>query len=80
MLTGFAPLRRIDESGQSVRFGLGIAVLVVVLVTIPLAWSVEQIIERNDLTTGVEVATREWLGDQSGYVVSDGDASPSHSG
>ena len=78
MLTGFAPLRRIDESGQSVRFGLGIAVLVVVLVTIPLAWSVEQIIERNDPTTGVEVATREWLGDQFGYVVSDGDASPPH--
>jgi hypothetical protein len=44
---------------------------VVVLVTIPLAWSVEQIIERNDLTTGVEVATREWLGDDSGYEVLD---------
>jgi hypothetical protein len=39
---------------------------------------VEQIIERNDLTTGVEVATREWLGDQSGYEVRDGDASPPH--
>ena len=71
VLTGFAPLRRIEESGQSVRFGLGIAILVVVLVTIPLAWSVEQIIERNDLTTGVEVATREWLGDDSGYEVLD---------
>jgi hypothetical protein len=51
---------------------------VVVLVTIPLAWLVEQIIERNDLTTGVEVATRERLGDQSGYEVRDGDASPPH--
>lgn len=71
VLTGFAPLRRIEASGQSVRFGLGIAVLVVVLVTIPLAWSVEQIIERNDLTTGVEVATREWLGEDSGYEVLD---------
>ena len=71
VLTGFAPLRRIEESGQSVRFGLGLAILVVVLVTIPLAWSVEQIIERNDLTTGVEVATREWLGDDSGYEVLD---------
>jgi uncharacterized hydrophobic protein (TIGR00271 family) len=28
-LTGFAPLRRIEESGQSVRFGLGITILVV---------------------------------------------------
>lgn len=71
VLTGFAPLRRIEESGQSVRFGLGIAILVVVLVTIPLAWSVEQIIERNDLTTGVEIATREWLGEDSGYEVLD---------
>ena len=71
VLTGFAPLRRIEESGQSVRFGLGIAILVVVLVTIPLAWSVEQIIDRNDLTTGVEIATREWLGDDSGYEVLD---------
>jgi hypothetical protein len=50
---------------------LGIAILVVVLVTIPLAWSVEQIIDRNDLTTGVEIATREWLGDDSGYEVLD---------
>jgi hypothetical protein len=71
VLTGFAPLRRIEESGQSVRFGLGIAILVVVLVTIPLAWSVEQIIERNDLTTGVEIATREWLGEDTGYEVLD---------
>jgi uncharacterized hydrophobic protein (TIGR00271 family) len=71
VLTGFAPLRRIEESGQSVRFGLGIAILVVVLVTIPLAWSVEQIIDRSDFTTGVEVATREWLGDDSGYEVLD---------
>ncbi len=69
VLTGFAPLRRIEESGQSVRFGLGIVVLFVVLVTIPLAWTVEEIIDRNDLVSGVEVATHEWLGENSGYEV-----------
>ncbi len=69
VMTGFAPLRRIEASGQSVRLGLGLVVLIVVLVTIPLAWTVEQIIDRNDLVTGVEVETLEWLGENSTYEV-----------
>lgn len=71
VMTGFAPLRRIEASGQSVRLGLGLVVLSVVLVTIPLAWTVEQIIDRNDLVTGVEVETIEWLGENSTYEVLD---------
>lgn len=71
VMTGFAPLRRIEASGQSVRLGLGLVVLIVVLVTIPLAWTVEQIIDRNDLVSGVEVEAIEWLGDNSSYEVLD---------
>ena len=45
--------------------------LIVVLVTIPLAWTVEQVIDRDDLVAGVEVESLEWLGENSTYEVLD---------
>jgi len=54
-----------------VRLGLGLVVLIVALLTIPHAWTVEQLIDRNDLVGGVELEAIEWLGDASSHEALD---------
>jgi len=71
VLTGFAPLARLEAAARRVRLGFVVMVLLAVVLAIPLTKQIEQTFGQFSVHREVEDATEQWLGVDSDYEVLD---------
>jgi len=71
VFTGFAPIRRIQDARRSVRIGVALALLALLVLIIPLGRAVDALIARADLTGTVRSDTVAWLEAHPGYELVD---------
>ena len=71
VLTGFAPMARMEVAARRVRLGFVVMLLLAVLLAIPLTEQIDQTFGQFSVQDEIESATEHWLGRDSNYEILD---------